>query len=187
MAAGTRRANGVARSMPTRSRAMLARPPHGSTRRTRSIPHAASARRAIAWAAPSPSGALQRSSACARRPASMVAGWCAMARRARIACCVGMRITLIAIAQDDDAKDPAAKSAFGAAANEAGAAAEVEVYAADHGWCVPDSPRLRPRRGRTRLVTTAGDLRTGALTRFRLPRSARALPCGQLEEGPDAW
>ena len=64
---------------------------------------------------------------------------------------------LIAIAQDDDAKDPAAKTAFSAAANEAGAAAEVEVYAADHGWCVPDSPaydRAEAERAWSRLLAT---------------------------------
>ncbi|WP_306096178.1 dienelactone hydrolase family protein [Qipengyuania flava] len=64
---------------------------------------------------------------------------------------------LIAIAQDDDAKDPAAKTAFSAAANEAGAAAEVEVYAADHGWCVPDSPaydRAEAERAWARLLAT---------------------------------
>ncbi len=56
-----------------------------------------------------------------------------------------------------DAKDPAAKSAFSAAANEAGAAAEVEVYAADHGWCVPDSPaydRAEAERAWARLLAT---------------------------------
>lgn len=47
---------------------------------------------------------------------------------------------LIAIAQDDDAKAPAVKSAFAAAARQAGVPAQVEVYAGDHGWTVPDSP-----------------------------------------------
>ena len=64
---------------------------------------------------------------------------------------------LIAIAQDDDAEDPAAKTAFSAAANEVGAAAEVEVYAADHGWCVPDSPaydRAEAERAWSRLLAT---------------------------------
>ena len=47
---------------------------------------------------------------------------------------------LIAIARNDDAKSPGDKDAIRAAADAVGAKAEVEVYAADHGWCVPDSP-----------------------------------------------
>lgn len=47
---------------------------------------------------------------------------------------------LIAIGQDDDAKAPADKDALRRAAGAGGVAAEVEVYPADHGWCVPDSP-----------------------------------------------
>ncbi|MEX0342837.1 MAG: dienelactone hydrolase family protein [Erythrobacter sp.] len=47
---------------------------------------------------------------------------------------------LIAIAQDDDAKDPQAKTAFRAGADALGSQAEIEVYSADHGWCVPDAP-----------------------------------------------
>ncbi len=47
---------------------------------------------------------------------------------------------LIAVAQDDDAQAPDDKTAFAAAAEAAGRAAEVKVYAGDHGWTVPDSP-----------------------------------------------
>jgi carboxymethylenebutenolidase len=47
---------------------------------------------------------------------------------------------LIAVAQDDDAKAPADKTTFAEAAKAAGVAAQVEVYAGDHGWMVPDSP-----------------------------------------------
>jgi carboxymethylenebutenolidase len=47
---------------------------------------------------------------------------------------------LIAVAQDDDAKDPEAKTIFAEAAEEAGRPARVEVYEGDHGWTVPDSP-----------------------------------------------
>ena len=47
---------------------------------------------------------------------------------------------LIAIARNDDAKSPGDKDALRAAASAAGAQAEIEVYAGDHGWCVPDSP-----------------------------------------------
>ncbi|TMM46564.1 dienelactone hydrolase family protein [Qipengyuania marisflavi] len=47
---------------------------------------------------------------------------------------------LIAIAQNDDAKAPDDKTVLRAAADAAGRTVEIEVYAADHGWCVPDSP-----------------------------------------------
>ena len=47
---------------------------------------------------------------------------------------------LIAIAQNDDAKQPEAKNILRTAADKIGANAEIEVYPADHGWCVPDSP-----------------------------------------------
>lgn len=47
---------------------------------------------------------------------------------------------LFAIAQNDDAKDPDAKTILRQAAEAAGIPAEVEVYAGDHGWTVPDSP-----------------------------------------------
>jgi carboxymethylenebutenolidase len=47
---------------------------------------------------------------------------------------------LVAIAQNDDAKQPEAKTILRTAADKLGANAEIEVYPADHGWCVPDSP-----------------------------------------------
>lgn len=47
---------------------------------------------------------------------------------------------LVAIAQNDDAKSPADKTALRQAADAVNAPAEIEVYPADHGWCVPDSP-----------------------------------------------
>lgn len=47
---------------------------------------------------------------------------------------------LVAIAQNDDAKAPGEKDALRQAATAAEAQAEIEVYPADHGWCVPDSP-----------------------------------------------
>lgn len=47
---------------------------------------------------------------------------------------------LFAIAQNDDEKAPGDKVALRQAAAAAGVAAEVEVYAGDHGWCVLDSP-----------------------------------------------
>lgn len=47
---------------------------------------------------------------------------------------------LIAIARNDDANAPGDKDALRAAADAAGLAAEIEVYAGDHGWTVLDSP-----------------------------------------------
>lgn len=47
---------------------------------------------------------------------------------------------LIAVAQDDDAKAPADKTTFADAARAAGVTTKVEVFPADHGWMVPDSP-----------------------------------------------
>ncbi len=47
---------------------------------------------------------------------------------------------LIAIARNDDARAPADKDVLRAAAAAAGRPAEIEVYAADHGWCTLDAP-----------------------------------------------
>lgn len=46
---------------------------------------------------------------------------------------------LIAVAENDDAKDPEAKLALRAAFDSAKRPAEVEVYPAAHGWCPPDT------------------------------------------------
>jgi carboxymethylenebutenolidase len=47
---------------------------------------------------------------------------------------------LFAIAQNDDARAPTDKDSLRTAAAEAGRAAEIEVYPADHGWCTIDAP-----------------------------------------------
>ena len=47
---------------------------------------------------------------------------------------------LFAIARNDDARAPADKDALRAAAQAAHRPAEIEVYQADHGWCVLDTP-----------------------------------------------
>lgn len=47
---------------------------------------------------------------------------------------------LIAIARNDDAQAPTHKDVLREAAMTAGRPAEIEVYPADHGWTVPDSP-----------------------------------------------
>lgn len=51
---------------------------------------------------------------------------------------------LFAIARNDDAKSPGDKDALTKAAAAAKRQAEVEVYPADHGWMVPDSPVYDP-------------------------------------------
>lgn len=51
---------------------------------------------------------------------------------------------LIAIAQNDDERDPESKNVLRAAFDAAGVEAEIEVYAAQHGWCVPDFPVYHP-------------------------------------------
>ncbi len=47
---------------------------------------------------------------------------------------------LFAIAQNDDAQAPDDKLELRKAADAAGRPAEIEVYAANHGWCTLDSP-----------------------------------------------
>lgn len=47
---------------------------------------------------------------------------------------------LFAIAQNDDERAPADKTALRTAADAAGRPAEIEVYPAPHGWCTIDSP-----------------------------------------------
>lgn len=47
---------------------------------------------------------------------------------------------LIAVAQNDDAREPATKDVLREAAKAAGRVAEIEVYPAQHGWCTIDSP-----------------------------------------------
>jgi carboxymethylenebutenolidase len=46
---------------------------------------------------------------------------------------------LVAIAENDDRKEPKAKDVLRDAFAKAGRPAEVEVYPALHGWCPPDS------------------------------------------------
>lgn len=64
---------------------------------------------------------------------------------------------LIAIAESDDTKDPEAKVALRAAFDSAKLPAEVEVYAAAHGWCPPDTrvyDANQAERAWTRLLAT---------------------------------
>jgi carboxymethylenebutenolidase len=48
-------------------------------------------------------------------------------------------MALIAIAEDDDKRDPDVKTVLKEAAEEADVKAEIEVYPAPHGWCAIDS------------------------------------------------
>jgi len=64
---------------------------------------------------------------------------------------------LICIAHSDDARDPDAKSTLKAAADDAGRTAEIEVYPAQHGWCVTDSPvydEAEAERAWSRMLAT---------------------------------
>lgn len=66
---------------------------------------------------------------------------------------------LIAIAENDDAKDPEAKTALRNAFTEAKRPAEVEVYPAAHGWCPPDSrvyDAAQSERAWSRLLAMLG-------------------------------
>lgn len=51
---------------------------------------------------------------------------------------------LFAIARNDDARQSDQKTQLREAAAKAGREAEIEVYDADHGWCVPDTPSWDP-------------------------------------------
>ncbi|HEU5077370.1 MAG TPA: dienelactone hydrolase family protein, partial [Polyangiaceae bacterium] len=64
---------------------------------------------------------------------------------------------LICIAQNDDEREPDAKTVLRKAAEEAGVAAEIEVYPAQHGWCMLDAPvydQAQAERARAKLLAT---------------------------------
>jgi len=64
---------------------------------------------------------------------------------------------LIAVAENDDAKEPEAKNTLRSAFETAKLPAEVEVYPAAHGWCPPDSrvyDATQSERAWTRLLAT---------------------------------
>ena len=69
---------------------------------------------------------------------------------------------LVAVAENDDAKDPQAKVALRTAFDSAKLAAEVEVYPAAHGWCPPDTQvydAAQAERAWARLLATFGTAR----------------------------
>ena len=64
---------------------------------------------------------------------------------------------LICVAQNDDERQPEAKSELRKAAEAAGLPAEVEVYPAQHGWCTIDSPvydEAQAERAWARMLAT---------------------------------
>ena len=66
---------------------------------------------------------------------------------------------LIAVAQNDDTKDPETKATLRAAFDIAKLQAEVEVYPAAHGWCPPDTQvydAAQSERAWARLLATFG-------------------------------
>jgi carboxymethylenebutenolidase len=67
---------------------------------------------------------------------------------------------LICVAQNDDAREPEAKTTLKTAAEAANVAAEIEVYPASHGWCTIDSPvydRVQAERAWARLLATLAE------------------------------
>ena len=67
------------------------------------------------------------------------------------------KAVLIAVAQNDDKQDPTVKETVKAAFHAKKIPAEVEVYAADHGWCPPDSQvfnQAEADRAWSRLLAT---------------------------------
>jgi carboxymethylenebutenolidase len=68
---------------------------------------------------------------------------------------------LIAIGRNDDQRAPGDKDALRRAADAAKRVAEIEVYPADHGWCVPDTPiydQVQAERAWGRLLALYGGL-----------------------------
>jgi carboxymethylenebutenolidase len=71
---------------------------------------------------------------------------------------------LVAIAENDDEKEPQAKDTLRETFSQAGLPAEIEVYAgAAHGWCPPDSPvynEAQAERAWSRLLVLFGNALT---------------------------
>jgi len=64
---------------------------------------------------------------------------------------------LICIAQSDDEREPETKTTLKKAAEAAHLAAEIEVYPAQHGWCVLDAPvydQTQAERAWARMIAT---------------------------------
>lgn len=66
-------------------------------------------------------------------------------------------VALICVAQNDDERQPEATSTLRQAAESARVSAEIEVYPAQHGWCVIDSPvydEAQAERAWARMLAT---------------------------------
>jgi carboxymethylenebutenolidase len=64
---------------------------------------------------------------------------------------------LVCIAQNDDEREPAAKTTLQETADAAHVPAEIEVYPAQHGWCTLDSPvydQVQAERAWARMLAT---------------------------------
>lgn len=79
---------------------------------------------------------------------------------------------LVAIAEDDDQREPQAKHALRESFDGAGVPAEVEVYEdALHSWCTPDSHVYNEAQAE-RMEPYAGDVRAGVSMNLRRRRSS---------------
>ena len=88
---------------------------------------------------------------------------------------------VVAIARNDDQKQPDAKDVLKATFAAAKRPAIVEVYPADHGWCVAGQPDLRPRVGRTSLGRAAAAVSRQAGLKQGLGR-LRLAACASRDE-----
>jgi len=64
---------------------------------------------------------------------------------------------LFAVAENDDKRNPGEKELVRKAFADAGLAAEIEVYPANHGWCPPDSQvydQVQAEKAWARLLET---------------------------------
>ena len=67
---------------------------------------------------------------------------------------------LFAVAENDDQREPDAKTCSARRFAKAKLPAEIEVYAgAAHGWCPPDSAVYNETAGRARVVASARAVR----------------------------
>ena len=66
---------------------------------------------------------------------------------------------LFCVAENDDQRDPTAKDVLRETFAKQGLEAEIEVYAAQHGWCPPDMPvydEVKAERAWSRLLVLFG-------------------------------
>ena len=83
---------------------------------------------------------------------------------------------LIAVAENDDQRDPESKNILKEAFAKANQPAEIEVYPAAHGWCVPDSRGLQRSAGGAGVGPVARAVRKGAGVRTDCSPPVRRRP-----------